>query len=400
MRKKKEDRYRSIAVVLYELEHGVHPADPPPPPPGPERKVKEPVQSRHDISPKVPDRCPSCSNLITASNRLLKCYGCYGPFCETCEGWFRPERQRGKRPLCEKCYEKDLKRREEERRKAEQRIQEEKRRKEEQKRLEEEAVRKQQEDEKQRRALEEFLYGMTTVGNAAKKQQFWAQRLKADTEIVSPGGIRFMLLPPGIFTMGEGSDTHQVKLTKPFYLGKYQVTQREWEKVMGSNPSHFKGDDLPVDSVSWEDCQEFIRKLNALEGTDKYRLPTEAEWEYACRAGSSNMYCFGDDENKLKEYAWFYGNSGSKTHPVGKLKPNAWELHDMHGNVWEWCEDWYGGYPKSETTNPMGPSTGSRRVVRGGSWLNSAEFCRSAYRGWGVPGYRFCSLGFRLLRSL
>ena len=189
-----------------------------------------------------------------------------------------------------------------------------------------------------------------------------------------------------------------MRITKPFYLGKYLVTQEQWEDVMGSNPATSRGRRSPVETVSWDDCQEFIRKLNARfphpgplpEGEGVFRLPTEAQWEYACRAGSTTRYCFGDDESGLGEYAWYDANSGGKTHPVGEKKPNAWGLYDMHGNVWEWCQDWYDGgyYAKSPTDDPTGPAAGSYRVIRGGSWFDPARGCRSADRDWCAPGYR------------
>ena len=163
-------------------------------------------------------------------------------------------------------------------------------------------------------------------------------------------------------------------ITKPFYLGKYEVTQEQWEAVMGSNPSNFKGPKNPVEQVSWDDCQEFLDKLNAKAGGQggKFVLPTEAQWEYACRAGSTGKFCFGDDEKQLGEYAWYDENSDSKTHPVGEKKPNAWGLYDMHGNVWEWCQDWYGAYGAEAVDDPSGPTTGSGRVFRGGGWNNAA----------------------------
>lgn len=173
--------------------------------------------------------------------------------------------------------------------------------------------------------------------------------------------------------------------------GKYemqstQVTHALWKEVIGFNPSRFKGDDLPVEMVSWNGCQDFIKKLNELDKEYIYRLPTEAEWEYCCRAGSTTEYCFGDDESDLKDYAWYRDNSEQKTHPVGQKKPNAWGLYDMHGNVWEWCEDKY-------------DRAGSYRVLRGGSWGSSPVFLRSAFRISGEPGYRSGHVGFRLLRT-
>ena len=140
------------------------------------------------------------------------------------------------------------------------------------------------------------------------------------------------------------------------------------------------GDDRPVEQVSWNDVQEFIKKLNQKEGTNKYRLPSEAEWEYACRAWSTSRFCFGDSDGSLGQYAWYNSNSSKKTHPVAQKKPNTWGLYDMHGNVWEWCEDLYGDYTSDHVNNPKGPSSGSRRVYRGGSWYRSARYCRSANR--------------------
>jgi len=171
---------------------------------------------------------------------------------------------------------------------------------------------------------------------------------------------------------------------KDYYMGKYQVTQREWKAVMDSNPSHFKGDDLPVETISWNDCQEYIERLNHKEGTYKYRLPTEKEWEHACRAGSTTKYCFGDDEGQLGNYAWYRDNSGIKTYTVGTKKPNKWGLHDMHGNVWEW------------TSTAEGSNS---RVVRGGCWLFSAVCCLSTLRGWYEVDTRNLILGIRLVRS-
>jgi len=222
----------------------------------------------------------------------------------------------------------------------------------------------------------------------------------------SPSGMEFVSIPAGTFVMGSAeygdATPHQVTISRPFYLGKYQVTQLEWTMVMGNNPSDYKGDNRPVENVSWNDCQKFVRKLNAREGVNNYRLPTEAEWEYACRAGSRTKFCFGDGDHILQQYAWFADNSGKETHPVGQLNPNDWGLYDMHGNVWEWCHDWYGRnyYAESPDNNPRGPRKGSDRVVRGGSWRLGAEYCSAAYRAWSHPGDRLDVLGFRLLRSI
>ena len=231
-------------------------------------------------------------------------------------------------------------------------------------------------------------------------------------------GMKFVLIPAGTFTMGSPSneserdndDTqHEVTISQPFYMQTTEVKQGQWRKVMGNNPSYFSncGDDCPVESVSWNDVQEFIRKLNSMEGTDKYRLPTEAQWEYAARAGTTTPFhtgnCLSTDE------ANYYGNyplSGcpkgqyrGKTIRVGSFSPNAWGLYDMHGNVWEWCQDWYGNYPSNHVTDPEGPSSGSARVIRGGSWLSIASFTRAANRNGNAPDYRNYSTGFRLVRT-
>jgi len=219
-------------------------------------------------------------------------------------------------------------------------------------------------------------------------------------------GIQFVLIPAGEFQMGsnDGLDSEKpvrpVRISTPFYLGAYEVTQGQWQAIMDSNPSQYKGDpNLPVESVSWEDVQAFIRQLNAKEGGTKYRLPTEAEWEYTARAGTTTAYSFGNDERQLQEYAWCGSNAGGKTHPVGQLKPNAWGLYDMHGNVWEWVQDWRGPYSAAAAVAPAGPSSGSFRVIRGGGWLIVAGNCRAAYRGRVTPGDRAGWLGLRLLRT-
>jgi len=230
-----------------------------------------------------------------------------------------------------------------------------------------------------------------------------------------PGKVQLKMkqIPAGTFTMGSpmgekdrGDDEgpmHQVVISKPFYMGVYEVTQAQWEAVMGTYPSHFSGKPAhPVESVSWEDCQKFVEKINGM-GIGTFRLPTEAEWEYACRAGSKTVYCFGDEVAKLKEYANYentpkYGDNS--TAPVGSFKPNAWGLYDMHGNVYEWCSDWYAGYNMDKQTDPRGAAGGSDRVYRGGYWDDSSGRCRSAPRRRYSPSYRSSSLGFRLVRAV
>ena len=225
------------------------------------------------------------------------------------------------------------------------------------------------------------------------------------------GGVKLemVLIPAGEFLMGTPGEfggempQHRVRITRPFYLGKYLVTQEQWEAVMGSNPSEFKGPKNPVEHVSWDDCQTFLAKLTADTGGQqgKFVLPTEAQWEYACRAGSTTKYCFGDDARQLGAYGWYVANSERKTHPVGQKKPNAWGLYDMHGNVGEWCADWddNGRYDAvSPTDDPTGPNgtTGWLRVRRGGSWLYSANRCRSASRTNAAPGFGITDLGLRV----
>jgi formylglycine-generating enzyme required for sulfatase activity len=211
----------------------------------------------------------------------------------------------------------------------------------------------------------------------------------------------------GTFTMGctveQGGDcasdekpSHQVTVSD-YYIGKYEVTQKEWREVMGDSPSNFKNcDNCPVEQVSWEDIQQFLTKLNAKTGKT-YRLPTEAEWEYAARGGASSRGYAYSGSNNLDEVAWYYYNSGNKTHPVGQKKANELGLYDMSGNVWEWCADWKGAYSSGAQTNPKGPSTGAFRVLRGGGWNAGAEACRSASRNSYYPVSRADLIGFRLV---
>ncbi len=226
-------------------------------------------------------------------------------------------------------------------------------------------------------------------------------------------GMEFVKIPAGSYMRGCDSNfenclsdaipQQRINISS-FYLGKYEVTQEQWVAVMGSNPSHFKGRANPVEYVSWNDIQEFVRRLNAKEGHNRYRLPTEAEWEYAARAGSTTAYSFGDNADELGTYAW-YGEDwgGGSPHPVGQKKTNVWGLYDMYGNVWEWCSDWYNEKYYSwskKTDDPSGPSSGVIRVRRGGSWSNGAEDCRSANRDGNTPDVRNINFGFRLVLSL
>ena len=224
---------------------------------------------------------------------------------------------------------------------------------------------------------------------------------------VTVGGVSFVMVrvDGGTFQMGatseQGSDAydsekpaHQVTLS-PYYIGETEVTQELWQAVMGKNPSNFKGGNRPVEKVSWNDCQEFILKLNQLTGMN-FRLPTEAEWEYAARGGRKSQGYKYSGSNNLGDVAWYTDNSGSTTHDVKTKRPNELGLYDMSGNVWEWCQDWYGSYSSGSQTNPTGPSMGSLRVGRGGCWSSNARRCRVAFRNCGTPGGRDGRLGLRL----
>ena len=220
--------------------------------------------------------------------------------------------------------------------------------------------------------------------------------------------IEMVKVEAGTFMMGATSEMkdpydnekpiHQVTLTNDYYMGKYEVTQALWQAVMGSNPSYFKGDNLPVEKVSWNDCQEFISRLNGMTGR-KFRLPTEAEWEYAARGGKkSRGYQYSGSYN-ISDVAWCGGNSGSKTHSVGTKQANELGIYDMSGNVYEWCQDWKSSYYSSSQTNPTGATSGSGRVRRGGCWYGIGQYCRSSARGSSSPGLRYGYLGLRLVLS-
>jgi formylglycine-generating enzyme required for sulfatase activity len=226
---------------------------------------------------------------------------------------------------------------------------------------------------------------------------------KRDTFTSPTLGAEFVLVPAGTFTMGgKGSDEepHQVRISEPFFMQTTEVTQAQWRKVMGNNPAKFICNDCPVEQVSWEDIQEFIGKLNEMEETDKYRLPTEAQWEYAARSGGKQeTYAGTSDASKFDSYAWYHDNSSNKTHPVGSKLPNGLGLYDMSGNVWEWVQDWFDTYPYGSVTDPVGPSAGMCRVYRGSAyndWLVKREITS---RNYGPPKLKLSWLGFRLVRA-
>lgn len=268
---------------------------------------------------------------------------------------------------------------------------------------------------------------------AVQHQQAWAEYLGHPVEWTNSIGMKFVLVPPGEFTMGSSeeevgrlleaarnqrmpqwnidqltfeSPQHRVGITQPFYLGRCEVTQADYQRVMNDNPSRFQGNPArPVENVTWHNAVAFCRKLSELsqkEGGVLYRLPTEAEWEYACRAGTTTYYCFGDNHANLSQYAWWGNNAEGQTQPVGRLQPNAWGLFDMYGNVWEWCADCFNRdyYADSPVNDPAGPTSGQARVNRGGSWDRNAGGWRSALRDWYSPKRHSDSLGFRVVLVL
>jgi formylglycine-generating enzyme required for sulfatase activity len=252
----------------------------------------------------------------------------------------------------------------------------------------------------------------TPAGKQTKNKQSSPSTGVAGTDFTNSIGMRLKLIAAGTFMMGsppsepdraDNETQHRVRISKPFYLGVYEVTQGQYEKLMEANPSNFKGDNNPVEQVSWEDAALFCRELSARPEEQAagrvYRLPTEAEWEYACRAGTTTAYSFGDDRSQLRNFAWYEVNAERRHHPVGQKKPNPWGLYDMHGNVWEWCQDWYGDYPSGSTTDPTGAASGSNRVYRGGGWGYGAGYCRSAHRYRLYPSYRVSNFGFRVALS-
>jgi sulfatase modifying factor 1 len=256
-----------------------------------------------------------------------------------------------------------------------------------------------------------------SANEARTHQRAWAEHLGLPVQVTNSVEMKLVLIPPGSFKIGsppgeEGrSDAevqHTVKLTKACYMGAAEVTQGQWKALMGKNPSFFTDDTLPVDTVAWKEAVEFCRKLSDKDAGARYRLPTEAEWEYACRAGTTTPFHTGATISTVQAnyhggYTYGKGRKGEyreTSTAAGTFAPNAWGLHDMHGNVWEWCADWYGDYPGRDVTDPMGPSEGEKRVVRGGCWINFPAVCRSANRGSTVPLSWNFNFGFRVLRVL
>ena len=269
------------------------------------------------------------------------------------------------------------------------------------------AARQAEEAERQRQTREAAA---RQAREAEQRRAQEAERQREANELVNTIGMEFVRIEVGTFRMGaparragrsDDRSRYTIHISQPFYLGKYEVTQGQWRAVLGDNPSHFTdcGDTCPVENVSWEDAQAFIEELNLREGIRVYRLPTEAEWEYATRAGTRTVYSFGNTKSQLRAYGWYRDNSDNTTHPVRGKRPNGWGLYDLHGNVWEWVADWYGDYPSGRVTDPQGPSSGTHRVIRGGGWRYNARDCRTASRGIGMPGFRSSYVGFRLART-
>lgn len=244
--------------------------------------------------------------------------------------------------------------------------------------------------------------------------QAWAKKTR---QVKNRLGMSFVLVSHGSFMMGSPADEqgrydreirHKVTITRDFYVQTTEVTQAQWEQVMGTRPWSGKknvreGANYPAVYVSWKDCNEFVKKLNRMEHRNAYRLPTEAQWEYACRAGSDTRFCFGNDETLLPKWAWFKKNCKERNEPfpheTATLRPNTYGIYDMHGNVWEWCSDWYGVPEAKPAIDPLGPSSGMGHVLKGGGFYFAARDCRSANRFFNLPGFRDFVLGFRIIRT-
>ena len=264
-------------------------------------------------------------------------------------------------------------------------------------------------------------------GPSVKKAQEWWDKNKATFVLAVFTGwpkelsldlgnkvtMKLAFIPAGKFLMGSANveeggggafanegPQRAVTITKPFYMGIHEVTQEQFEQISGKNPSHFKGPKIPVESLRWDDAAGFCRNLAQTTG-EAVHLPTEAQWEYACRAGSKTRFGFGDKAEDLGDYAWYDKNSDKKTQAVGQKKPNAFGLYDMHGNVWEWCSDWYvDTYDKAKNQDPEGPGSGTHHTLRGGCWLIPPQYCRSATRSKSDPEYRDVNIGFRVVVDL
>ncbi|MFO1001345.1 MAG: formylglycine-generating enzyme family protein [Planctomycetaceae bacterium] len=241
----------------------------------------------------------------------------------------------------------------------------------------------------------------SSVAVAADSEGSAATRLPSPDVLTNSLGIKLVLIQPGRFRMGDEAASQDVTLTKSFYIGAYEVTQTEYEQLTGENPSEFKGPQNPVENVSWTKAEEFCRKLSELPKEKSagrlYRLPTEAEWEYACRAGADTVFSFGDDDSVMTNFAWIEQNSEKKSHAVGQKAPNSWGLFDMHGNVFEWCSDWHDEYTSESVIDPVGPASGSARLARGGSWLHEPYHCRASTRVWNPPANYSNVQGFRIV---
>jgi len=241
------------------------------------------------------------------------------------------------------------------------------------------------------------------AAEAKRRQNEAAKALGVEPEQVvqiTPGvTITMVLVPAGEFIMADpgGVQTHVI-ISKPFWLGKHEVTQQQYRAVMGQTTSKFEGATNPAEQLTWYKTQEFLKKLNSLIGGAQFVLPTEAQWEYACRAGSASRFCFGDAYELLPQYAWCGANSGATTHPAGTRLPNAWGIHDMHGNVAEWCQDWCVGLGEGTLKDPRGPADQTSRAVRGGAWTDAGDQCLAGYRQMLWPAHEAPRIGFRVAR--
>ena len=331
----------------------------------------------HPSETEVKVKCPICGRR-NLDGTTFECQHCHRD--HLCEAhWTEAGR------CCEQCAEKAAQTKTEQRRKAEEALEKE--------RLSQEKA------EAEQKAREE----VARQQREAEARRLAGLQIGSSRRLDLGGGVSLDLcgIPAGEFRMGtlDGCDDEKpvglVRITQPFWMGKYAVTQAQYRAVMGANPSRHQGADKPVHDVSWEDATEFCQRLSQKVG-QTVRLPTEAEWEYACRAGTTTQYYHGDSEDGLATVAWYGRPRGEGPQRVGQKRPNLWGLYDMHGNVWEWCQDWYGPYPGVDEADPQGPATGSFRVVRGGCWYSYAIYCRTAFRGNGYyPTNSYNSIGFR-----